>query len=106
MRRPERQEWSTVSRIIGFDGPKVVWVLCKGTPVCEALDRLRPVNAAEALVHQFLAGQKRFVFGSGQQGFIEIDRKLPTVPEAEGEEEEEDSGSEGGNPIPPHHAPR
>ena len=103
--RTDQLGWSTVSRIIGFDGPKVVWVLCKGTPACVALDRLRPVNAAEALAHQFLAGQKPFVFGSGQQGFIDVDRELPTVPEAEGEEEE-DSRSEGGDPIPPTPAPR
>ena len=37
---------------------------------------------------------------SGQQGYVDVDRELPTVPEAEGEEEE-DSGSEGGEPIPP-----
>ena len=28
--RTDQLGWSTVSRIIGFDGPKVVWVLCKG----------------------------------------------------------------------------
>ena len=94
--RTDQLGWSTatVSRIIGFDGPKVVWVLCKGTPACVALDRLRPVNASEALAHQFLRGQKPFVSGSGQQGYMDMNRDLPTVPE--GEEGEEDSGSDGG----------
>ena len=91
--RTDQLGWSTVSRIIGFDGPKVVWVLCKGTPACVALDRLRPVNASEALAHQFLRGQKPFVFGSSQQGYMDMNRDLPTVPE--GEEAEEDSGSDG-----------
>ena len=57
--RTDQLGWSTVSRIIGFDGPKVVWALCKGTPACVALDRLRPVNASEALAHQYLVGWKR-----------------------------------------------
>ena len=97
--------WSSVSRIIGFDGAKVVWVLCKGTPACVALDRLRPANASEALAHQYLNGQKPFVFGSGQQGYVDVDRDLPTVPEAEREDEEEDSGSDGGDSSGPSLSP-
>ena len=49
------------------------------------------VNASEALAHQFLKGQKPFVFGSGQQGYMDMNRDLPTGPE----EEDEDSGSDG-----------
>ena len=52
------------------------------------------MNASEALAHQFLRGQKPFVFGSGQQGYMDMNRDLPTVPEGE-EEAEEDSGSDG-----------
>ncbi len=91
--RTDQLGWSTVSRIIGFDGPKFAWVFCKGTPACVALDRLRPVNASEALAHQFLRGQKPFVFGSGQQGYMDLNRDLPTVPE--GEEADENSDSDG-----------
>ena len=77
-------------------------MLCKGTPACVALDRLRPVNASE---HQYLTGQKPFVFGSGQQGYVDVDRELPTVPEAE-EDEEEGSGSDDGDSIPAPSTPR
>ena len=90
--RTDQLGWSTVSRIIGFDGPKVFWVLCKGTPACVALDRLRPVNASEAPAYQYLVGQKPFVFGSGQQGYVDVEKELPTVHE---EEQEEDSESDG-----------
>ena len=74
--------WSTASRVIGFDGPKIVWVIHRGVPVCVGLDKLRPVNASEALAHQYLHGQKPFQFGSRhqQQGYIDarldIIRKL------------------------------
>ena len=65
--------WSTASRVIGFDGPKIVWVIHRGVPVCVGLDKLRPVNASEALAHQYLHGQKPFQFGSRhqQQGYID-----------------------------------
>ena len=86
--------WSTVSRIIGFDGPEVLWVLCKGTPACVALDRLRPVNASEAFAHQFLRGQQPFVSGSGQQGFMDANQDLPTVPEEVAEDSESDGAYE------------
>ena len=65
--RTDQLGWFTVSRIIGFDGSKAVnaandtshsWHLgSKGTLACVALDRLRPVNASEALAHQYLSGQ-------------------------------------------------
>ena len=42
--------------------------------------------------------QKPFVFRSGQQGYVDVERELPTVPEDE--EEEEESGSEGGDSGP------
>ena len=29
--------WSTASRVIGFDGPKIVWVIHRGVPVCVGL---------------------------------------------------------------------
>ncbi len=28
------QMWSTLTRLIGFDGPKVAWGFCEGVPVC------------------------------------------------------------------------
>ena len=43
--KTEQSGWSTASRVIGFEGPKIVWLIHQGLPVCVALDRLRPVNA-------------------------------------------------------------
>ena len=85
--RTDQSGWSTASRIIGFDGDKLAWVLHRGTPACVAIDRLRPVNASEALAHQFLQNQKPFVFGGQgvQQGYLDLREELPPV--LEGEEE-------------------
>ena len=46
-------EWSTVARIIGFEG-KGVWVQHEGGPVLTSLDKLRPTSTAELLAHQIL----------------------------------------------------
>ena len=75
--------WSTASRVIGFDGPKIVWVIHRGVPVCVGLDKLRPVNASEALAHQYLHGQKPFQFGSRhqQQGYVDARLDNPEVEE-------------------------
>ena len=90
--RTDQSGWSTASRIIGFDGDKLAWVLHRGTPACVAIDRLRPVNASEALAHQFLQNQKPFVFGGQgvQQGYLDLREELPPV--QEGEEENESDG--------------
>lgn len=42
--------------MIGREGPKVVWLIYHGLPTCAALDRLRPVNASEAVAYQRLKG--------------------------------------------------
>ena len=52
--RKEDQGWSPSCRLIGFDGTKkTAWLICAGTPVCAAVDRLRPATSAEALAMQF-----------------------------------------------------
>ena len=56
--KTEQSGWSTASRIIGFEGPKAVWLIHQGTPICAALDRLIPVNAAEGLAYQHLKDEK------------------------------------------------
>ena len=51
--RKEDQGWSPACRLIGFDGNKTARLICAGTPVCAAVDRLRPATSAEALAMQF-----------------------------------------------------
>ena len=45
-------------RLIGFDGNKTAWLICVGTPVCAAVDRLRPATSAAALAMQFAQNVK------------------------------------------------
>ena len=56
--RKEDQGWSPACRLIGFDGNKTAWLTCAGTPVCAAVDRLRPATSAEALAMQFAQNAK------------------------------------------------
>ena len=56
--RKEDQGWSPACRLIGFDGNKTAWLICAGTPVCAAVDRLRPATSAEALAMQFAQNVK------------------------------------------------
>ena len=71
--KTDQSGWSTASRVIGFEGPKVVWLIHQGTPICAALDRLRPVNAAEALAYQHLKDEKGLGAIQGRKvGFVDI----------------------------------
>ena len=56
--RKEDQGWSPACRLIGFNGNKTAWLICAGTPVCAAVDRLRPATSAEALAMQFAQNVK------------------------------------------------
>ena len=56
--RKEDQGWPPACRLIGFDGNKTAWLICAGTPVCAAVDRLRPATSAEALAMQFAQNAK------------------------------------------------
>ena len=56
--RNEDQGWSPGCRLIGFDGNKTAWLICAGTPVCAAVDQLRPATSAEALAMQFAQNVK------------------------------------------------
>ena len=56
--RKEDQGWSPACRLIGFDGNKTAWLICAGTPVCEAAYRLRPATSAEAFAMQFAQNAK------------------------------------------------
>ena len=56
--RKEDQGWSPACRLIGFIGNKTAWLICAGTPVCAAVDRLRPATSAEALAMQFAQNAK------------------------------------------------
>ena len=95
--KTEQSGWSTASRIIGFEGPKIVWLIHQGTPICAALDRLRPVNAAEALAYQHLKDEKGLGAIQGRKiGFVDISHPLDDIEEGE----EDNSEYEMESPIP------
>lgn len=61
--------WSTISRIVGIDGPETIWLVNAGVPVCAAINRLRPATGPEALA---MAEAHRFAqaLAGEQQGFV------------------------------------
>ena len=73
--RKDDQGWSPACRLIGFDGSKTAWLICAGTPVCAAVDRLRPATSAEALAMQF-AQNAKYEPGhpEDQQAFVDAAR--------------------------------
>ena len=75
--RKEDQGWSPACRLIGFDGNKTAWQICAGTPVCTAVDRLRPATSAEALAMQF-AHNAKYDLGQteDQQAFVDARASL------------------------------
>ena len=101
--KTDQSGWSTASRVIGFEGPKVVWLIHQGTPICAALDRLRPVNAAEALAYQHLKDEKGLGAIQGRKvGFVDISETIEPIEDGEDEyiptspmetPEEEDEGA-------------
>ena len=97
--KTDQSGWTTACRVIGFEGPKLVWVIHQGMPACVALDRLRPVNASEALAYQHLKNAGGLgMAASRRTGFIDASAPLEPVEEEEqiengheqSEEEEED----------------
>ena len=52
------EEWSSATRIIGFDGPKVVWGLNESIPVCLATDKIRPATQEQILAYLYAHGHK------------------------------------------------
>ena len=54
-----KTEWSTASRVIGFEGThnESVWVLCQNVPVLVSAQNLRPAQDAEALAQAVLQGE-------------------------------------------------
>lgn len=93
--KTDQLAWSTAARIIGFDGPKVCWVLHKGTPACVATDRLRPLNESEALAYQYLYRQKPFEFKLGRQQQGYVDYRLEPVAEEDEEVVDDDDDDDG-----------
>ena len=92
--------WSTTARVIGFDGEKVIWVLCEGVPFCVALDKIRPATPAETLAYINTRGpgvdplSVDVTSSSSQQNIIdavqlqEDNEPLPTLVEESDEEGE------------------
>ena len=80
--KTDQSGWTTACRIIGFEGAKLVWVIHHGMPACVALDRLRPVNASEALAYQHLKDATRLNIAPGRRiGFIDATRPLHSIQE-------------------------
>ena len=61
--------WSPPSRIVGFEG-KTVWVNCGGIMVATAMDKLRPLNSAEALAYECLNNPYKHSTAK-QEGFVD-----------------------------------
>ena len=83
-------QWSSVSRIIGFDN-KTVWVVHGGVPVATSIGKLRPCTSAEALAfsimnNTFVPGQdegerheeQRYLDYRDDEGNDEAPREPPT----------------------------
>ena len=51
-----QDKWSSATRIIGFDGPKVVWGINESIPVSLALDKIRPATPEQALAYMYAHG--------------------------------------------------
>jgi hypothetical protein len=66
-----RKRWSSASRIIGFEGQKVCWVICEGVPYCVATDRMRPANESEALAYQYLHDHENPMLRGQRQSFVD-----------------------------------
>ena len=75
--RKQDQRWSPACRLISFDGNKTAWLICAGTPVCAAVDRLRPATSAETPAMQF-AQNVKYEPGhpEGQQVFVDARASL------------------------------
>ena len=74
--RKEEQGWSPACRLTGFDGNKTAWLICAGTPVCAAVDRLRPATSSEALAMQF-AQNVKYELGYPQDEQAFVDARVP-----------------------------
>ena len=103
-----RKRWSPASRIIGFEGDKVCWVLCHSVPFCLATDRIRPANESEVLAYQYLHDHADQMPRGTQQAYIdETSLNQSDVEERQysvlGEEEDlpDLTASEDENDVPP-----
>ena len=82
----KRKKWSTASRIIGFEGEKIVWLLTEGVPVCAALDKIRPAFPYERASWHFLHSRNSMLTDwvpgteDAQQGYVDArDTESPRV---------------------------
>ena len=80
-----KTQWSVVSRAIGHEGDRDVWVLCENVPVLVSVHNLRPASEAEALAKSVLEGHPIVpseVIGDDQK-FVDARSYLeePEIPE-------------------------
>ena len=87
-----KTEWSTASRVIGFEGThnESVWVLCQNVPVLVSAQNLRPAQDAEALAQAVLQGEPILPDGLTRGNVWQNFEDLRGVPEGDAEEQEPD----------------
>ena len=92
-------KWSSATRIIGFDGPKVVWGLNESLPFCLEIDKIRPATPEQTLAYLYIHGHetgvdRTVISDDQQQGYIDEyhpkirPRKDTEVPQVEADDED------------------
>ena len=92
--------WSPVSRVIGHEGSKNIWLLCGNCPVLVSSHNVRIASPNDALAQAVLNGQPvvpfEVVHEDGQQSFLDVRR---STQDEEEEEEEEAKEEPSGTPV-------
>ena len=83
-----KTEWSTASRVIGFEGThnESVWVLCQNVPVLVSAQNLRPAQDAEALAQSVLQGEPILPAGLTRGNVWQNFEDLRGVPDGDADE--------------------
>ena len=95
--------WSPVSRVIGHEGSKSIWLLCGNCPVLVSSHNVRVASPNEALAQAVLNGEPVVPFEvvreDGQRSFLDVRR-----PRRERERKRQEEETENPNEIPTTHA--
>ena len=95
--------WSPVSRVIGHEGSKSIWLLCGNCPVLVSSHNARVASPNEALAQAVLNGEPVVPFEvvreDGQRSFLDVRR-----PRRERERKRQEEETENPNEIPTTHA--
>lgn len=97
--------WSSVSRVIGHEGSKSIWLLCGNCPVLVSSHNVRVASPNEALAQAVLNGEPVVPFEvareDGQRSFLDVRRPRG---ERERERKRQEEETENPNEIPTTHA--